>query len=121
MELSKAIQILRDHNVWRRYDGPIGEGPKMVDPVELGQAIDTVCDHFTETASWQDMKLVIAAEGSIYDEYNGPEKVLEAYPTEEAFYGEVLRRYRALKDEDDDDTYDSRDEYIENWHKTIDY
>lgn len=100
MELSKAIQILRNHNVWRRYGGPIGKGPKMVDPVELGQAIDTVCDHYAGTASWHDMKLVIAAEGSIYDEYNGTEKVLEAYPTEEAFYGEVLRRYRALKDKE---------------------
>lgn len=102
MELRKAIQILRNHNIWRRYDGPIGEGPNMVDPVELGQAIDTVCDHFTETASWQDMKLVIAAEGSIYDEHSGiSEKVYESYPTEEAFYGEVLRRYQALKDKED--------------------
>ena len=101
MNTSEAIQILRNHNIWRRYDGPIGEGPEMVDPVELGQAIDTVCDHFEEKKSWHDMKLVIAAEGSIYDEHNGiSEKVLEAYPTEEAFYGEVLKRYQALKDKE---------------------
>ena len=44
--------------------------------------------------TWEDMKDVIAAEGSIYDENNGNSKeVFAAYPTEEAFYGEVLRRF----------------------------
>lgn len=44
--------------------------------------------------TWYDMKDIIAAEGSIYDEFNhDSEKILEAYPTEEAFYSEVLERY----------------------------
>lgn len=44
--------------------------------------------------TWQDMKDIIAAEGSIYDELDhDSEKILEAYPTEEAFYSEVLERY----------------------------
>ena len=44
--------------------------------------------------TWQDMKDIIAAEGSIYDEFeHDSEKILEAYPTEEAFYSEVLERY----------------------------
>lgn len=52
-----------------------------------------------EMLTWQDMKLVIAAEGSIYDEHEGvAEKVFEVYPSEEAFYGEVLRRYLILKE-----------------------
>ena len=42
----------------------------------------------------QDMKAVIEAEGSIYDEHHGvAEEVLETYPTEEAFYGEILKRF----------------------------
>ncbi len=50
--------------------------------------------------TWEDMKLVIAAEGSIYDEHHGnSHEVLEAYPTEEAFYGDVLKRYYKLKRE----------------------
>lgn len=44
--------------------------------------------------TWQDMKDIIYAEGSIYDEFDhDSEKLLEAYPTEEAFYSEVLKRY----------------------------
>ena len=46
MKLKEAIQILKDHNLWRRYDGKIGEGPKMAQPRELVIAIDTVVKHF---------------------------------------------------------------------------
>ena len=46
MKIKQAIQILKDHNLWRRYDGKIGEGPKMAQPRELGIAIDTVVKHF---------------------------------------------------------------------------
>lgn len=47
-----------------------------------------------EELTWHDMKDIIAAEGSIYDEFDhDSEKILEAYPTEEAFYSEVLERY----------------------------
>jgi len=46
MKLKEAIQILKNHNLWRRYDGKIGEGPKMAHPRELGIAIDTVVKHF---------------------------------------------------------------------------
>lgn len=44
MNRQEAIEILRKHNAWRRYDGPIGEGPEMVNPKTLGEAIDEVCD-----------------------------------------------------------------------------
>lgn len=44
MKAQEAVMILRKHNEWRRYDGPIGEGPQMTDPKILGEAIDTVCD-----------------------------------------------------------------------------
>lgn len=50
--------------------------------------------------TWQDMKDIIYAEGSIYDEFDhDPEKIFEAYPTEEAFYSEVLKRYQRTKNE----------------------
>lgn len=44
MKAQEAVMILRKHNEWRRYDGPIEEGPQMTDPKILGEAIDTVCD-----------------------------------------------------------------------------
>ena len=44
MTPQEAIKILRQHNEWRRYDGPLGEGPEMGQPKEIGEAIDTVCD-----------------------------------------------------------------------------
>ena len=46
MKLKEAIQLLKEHNLWRRYDGKIGEGPKMAQPRDLGIAIDTVVKHF---------------------------------------------------------------------------
>ena len=44
MTIEEAVAILRKHNEWRRYGGPIGEGPQMTGPKILGEAIDTVCD-----------------------------------------------------------------------------
>ena len=50
MKLKKAIQILKDHNEWRRFDAvsdlPIESDPKMAHPRDLGIAIDTVVSHF---------------------------------------------------------------------------
>lgn len=40
MSREEALRILRAHQEWRRYDGPLGEGPEMQDPVSIGQAID---------------------------------------------------------------------------------
>ena len=50
MKLKQAIQILKDHNEWRRFDGisdlPIESYPIMAAPRDLGIAIDTVVNHF---------------------------------------------------------------------------
>jgi hypothetical protein len=45
MEIKKAIQILKQHNSWRRSDE---DYPEMVNPTELGLAIDTIIKHFEE-------------------------------------------------------------------------
>ena len=79
----------------------LGNGPwnKGYQPsgIQLANGVDTETIK-TMLLTWEDMKLVIAAEGSIYDEHHGnSSEVFEAYPTEEAFYGEVLRRYNELK------------------------
>ena len=36
----QALDILCAFQAWRRYDGPIGEGPIMPAPREIGEAID---------------------------------------------------------------------------------
>jgi len=49
MKLKEAIQILKDHNTWRRFnsiDLPKTSDPKMAQPRELGIAIDTVVKNF---------------------------------------------------------------------------
>ena len=49
MKIKQAIQILKDHNEWRRFnsiDLPKTSDPKMAHPRELGIAIDTVVKHF---------------------------------------------------------------------------
>lgn len=44
MELKQAIEILKSHNEWRR-----GAEILMTDPTTLGEAIDTIVDHFRGT------------------------------------------------------------------------
>jgi hypothetical protein len=46
MELKEAIDLLKAHNIWRRYDGEITESPKMLDPKQIGIAIDVVVNNF---------------------------------------------------------------------------
>jgi hypothetical protein len=49
MKIKQAIQILKEHNEWRRFnsiDLPKTSDPKMAHPRELGIAIDTVVKHF---------------------------------------------------------------------------
>lgn len=41
MTREQTIEILSAFNAWRRYDGPIGEGPVMPGPKEIGMAIDS--------------------------------------------------------------------------------
>lgn len=43
MEIKEAIQVLKDHNIWRRCED---EKLKMTDPKKLGIAIDTVVNEF---------------------------------------------------------------------------
>ena len=42
MLINEAIQILKDFNIWRRYDGDIESSPEMPEPKQVGIAIDTV-------------------------------------------------------------------------------
>ena len=53
MKLKEAIQILKDHNEWRRFnsiDLPKTSDPKMAQPRELGIAIDTVLNKFENSS-----------------------------------------------------------------------
>jgi len=54
MKIKQAIQILKDHNEWRRFDGvsdlPIESYPSMAHPRELGIAIDTVVNKFENSS-----------------------------------------------------------------------
>lgn len=44
MNREQALDILCAFQEWRRYDGPIGEGPIMPCPREIGQALDIAID-----------------------------------------------------------------------------
>ena len=46
MEIKEAIQLLKDYNHWRRFDGEIEDSPKMPNPKEVGIAIDKVVSEF---------------------------------------------------------------------------
>ncbi len=40
MDTRKALEILTNHQKWRRYNGPITKGPSMCKPSEIGEALD---------------------------------------------------------------------------------
>lgn len=44
MTREQALDILCAFNAWRRYDGPVGEGPLMPTPKEIGLALDLAID-----------------------------------------------------------------------------
>jgi len=96
MTRQEAISILRQHNAWRRYDGPIGEGPEMVDPKALGEAIDVVCDAMEKELTWQEIAMILAIyehciESGIISRYGDAQDV-------QAASEEILRRFhRPLK------------------------
>ena len=47
MELKQAVQILKDHNEWRRDDTGLIPQP-MISPKDLGIAIDVIVEHLTD-------------------------------------------------------------------------
>jgi len=51
MEIKEAIEILKQHNKWRRYDGDIDTNPKMISPKKIGVAIETVIDYHKITST----------------------------------------------------------------------
>ena len=40
MDRKTALEVLKDYQSWRRYDGPITDSPQMQDPKIIGDAID---------------------------------------------------------------------------------
>lgn len=44
MDRKTALEVLKDYQYWRRYDGPITDSPQMQDPAIIGQAIDVAIE-----------------------------------------------------------------------------
>lgn len=40
MDRKTALKVLKKHQAWRRYDGPITDSPQMQDPKIIGMALD---------------------------------------------------------------------------------
>jgi len=40
MDRKTALEVLKDYQYWRRYNGPITDSPQMQDPAIIGQALD---------------------------------------------------------------------------------
>lgn len=40
MDRKTALGILKKHQSWRRYNGPIEDSPDMQDPAIIGKALD---------------------------------------------------------------------------------
>jgi hypothetical protein len=51
MEIEEAIQIIKDHNEWRR-DRDVPSEKVMADPTELGIAIDLVISGLGDVMIW---------------------------------------------------------------------
>ena len=48
MKIKEALELLKAHNIWRRYYGEIIKSPKTADPKKLEIAIDTVVNYFNK-------------------------------------------------------------------------
>ena len=44
MTKQQALTVLKAHQDWRRYDGPIYDAPAMQSPKRIGKAIDVAID-----------------------------------------------------------------------------
>ena len=40
MDRKTALEVLKDYQYWRRYNGPIEDSPDMPNPTIIGQALD---------------------------------------------------------------------------------
>lgn len=40
MDRKTALEVLKDYQYWRKYNGPITDSPQMQDPKIIGEAID---------------------------------------------------------------------------------
>lgn len=47
MDRKTALEVLKDYQYWRRYDGPITDSPQMQDPKIIGEAIDVAIEALT--------------------------------------------------------------------------
>ena len=44
MDRKTALEVLKKHQAWRRYNGPIEDSPDMQDPAIIGKAIDVAIE-----------------------------------------------------------------------------
>ena len=51
MELKQAVQILKDHNEWRRDNKSVIPIPRTSSSKELGRAIDVIVEHLEEKSN----------------------------------------------------------------------
>ena len=99
MELKQAVKTLRRFNAWRRYDGPVGEGPNMPDPKDIGQAIDTVCGIIEKGITWQTCKMVVDVADALVSRKTEDE-IMGMFPSSEDYYkkiAEVVNEQRGDK------------------------
>lgn len=88
MTIEEAVEILRAHNEWRRYDGITLDGPEMQDPKLIGIAIDLVCD----VLSWRGIRRIVqVADKLVHMHILG--ELPDYCDTEEHYYTEVLKRF----------------------------
>ena len=95
MTVKEAAEILRKHNEWRRYDGPIGEGPQMQDPALIGKAIDTLTVRI-EPITIDDLEVI---HTFLYAVKNNKTGCFTFTRLSDEQYKEVLRRFNQWKEE----------------------
>ena len=49
MDRKTALEVLKDYQQWRRYNGPITDSPQMPDPKIIGEAIDVAIEALQES------------------------------------------------------------------------
>ena len=94
MSVKDVIEALRVYNEWRRYDGPLNEGPQMPEPTTIGKTIEAACEMLGKLndkkalLTWQDVRDIVNIADEAISTDDG--KCAFAAKGEENYYKYVL-------------------------------
>jgi hypothetical protein len=95
--MSKAEDLSKQYKDFREQCG-------IKDPVMLNEIEEAYFEGYNQAEkdselTWEDIRIILDAENDIIRECNSQKKlVIVTYPKGEDYYGEILKRFKEMKD-----------------------